>query len=228
MSVQHTLTSFLLNQPKPGEVLAKLKMPFKNYSLNLVNFEQNPQFRAVLHRGHRVHNHSKIKTVSLNLGQLKQLYHKYKDEKCQYALCCLLAVVLVARSKPLLEQSFKINEFKANDNTFWEVSFPTKTTPHKVIVAERVKCLLEDFLACVNKLTYKRLLDFTKTHFDCGSHICRSSGAEIMSSLGSFTDSQIKHYGNWHQKCTLSTFYLKTENLKKSAVFWNDLIGTLD
>ena len=221
-SLQKALTTRLLNVKKPGEEIAKLKLPFLNYSNNFKTiFDENIQFKAILHKARKSRSTKKIQTSTISTTMLQNfLNDKSKDQ--QISRCLALAVILCSRIQNIIIKNFDVKKYSTE---FYEISFPTKTGNHAVLITNNIKKILTQHIDCKEKLTYNKVNLFCKRKFDQGTHICRKSSSCILKNQGNFKENQIQVYGNWKNNLSvLESHYLRSNSLELIARFWGSLV----
>ena len=233
--MQYLLSDTLIENKKPSEILAKIKIPLMNYKPSYYKFFQaNAQFKAILHRAKRTRVRPKLQLAIIDLPQLRELLNKVNQIKCQNSLCCILTTIFCARINIMLECQFKTTRMDGEFYQipflveFYQISFPTKTTKHVILITKYIKALVDKYLEWSETISYKEILKFIKKNYNSGTHICRRSGAEILRKTGNFSEPAIKLYGNWAQSDILSKSYLRTNTLKDIGRFWENELRKMD
>ena len=208
------------------QVTVRIKKACTNYDPKLApQFESNPKIQAIFHLFKRSKQAAKPKTTVMSIERLKAHIVKAKD--CPYNACVALAVVTCLRIENVLTPDFIIEKLEGETSTFLLRLGKTKSTPHVMFIPEVIKLVAEAVVKHQNsskKISYAKLLDYTKTEYNDGTHLCRRAGTHLLDS--EFSEDKIKVYGNWsNPRSTLNTRYLRDKTLRDICEFWRRVIG---
>jgi len=211
----NNIATLLLEANNPGQLLAKLKLPFVNFNYKYKQvFEANSKFKAILHLNKRNKQSVKVMTY-LSLDVIKKVYYEAIKENNPEKACIVLATITLTRINNLSKCDFTVKEF---DDDLLIMDLQTKTTKHFVIISKKFENLLK--ILQKTKTKYTKLLNYCKVNHNGGTHICRRSGAAILLESKIFTQNEIKSVGNWKNSDILQENYLKINVLKHAAYFW--------
>ena len=200
-------------------------MVFINHGKFSKIFENNSQFRAILHKSRRIKPQPRIIKHDIDIEELKKLYVNFRKRKCALSGCCFLATIFCSRIQPIIRCEFNISSYNSKVST---LIFDTKTTKHCIFISKEIRKIVNEYMIVSEDVNYRKVLGFTKKCFNgSGTHICRKSGAGLLKYVGLFQDTEIRLYGNWKTKDTLSQSYTRTMILDKIAKFWDTEIGKM-
>lgn len=180
---------------------------------NLEIFDNNPTIKACLHKSRRYKVATKIHDKTLDLNDIRALIHTYNKDGCLSSLVIAMATVSCCRIATITNKKFHVDV--ASKGIL--VHFGTKTSKHAIILPTKLKIHF-DRLKKAKLPTYKKILEFTKTKFQTGTHICRRSGTAIL--LEKFSMEEIALFGHWATKSTVGKHYAKSKILQRISDFY--------
>lgn len=222
-TLNDAICSFLIAQDKQiTEKLAHLKLVCTNFDPNLNNsvFFNNPRLRAIIHKYKRSLVKPKITVVEISVEQVKQLFIEFSEYKNLQALAAHLCITLCSRSEVIVKADFIIEKV---DPVYYKLTFKTKTTPHQILICDKLYKRIKQLVSISENITYIKLLEFSKLKFQLTTHAFRKAGASLLRVNG-FSENEVCLYGNWQTGSLISDRYLRYSSLKRIADFWEKLL----